>query len=172
MIESEPRGLGGWLILVAIGLVLTAGQAFLLLFGTFVPIFTDGQWEALTTKGISTYHPLWAPLLLFEATGNVLLAVAAVTALVLFFRKSAAFPGFMIGFYLFAAMFLLIDVVAGTRIPAVASSDDFGSTRGLMRALIACAIWIPYMRKSRRVRNTFPTVTPPVSGSMTENAAV
>jgi Protein of unknown function (DUF2569) len=171
MIESEPRGLGGWLILVAIGLVLTAGQALLLLFGTFLPIFTDGRWEALTTKGISTYHPLWGPLLLFEVTGNVLLGIAAVTALVLFFRKSAVFPAFMIGFYPFAAMFLLIDVVAGTRIPAVASADDPGSARGLLRSLIACAIWIPYMRKSVRVRNTFPTITL-LPRSAAENAAV
>ena len=63
MIESEPRGLGGWLILVAIGLVLTAGRAFLLVFGTFLPILTGGQWEILTAKGSQAYHPFWAPLL-------------------------------------------------------------------------------------------------------------
>ena len=171
MIESEPRGLGGWLILVAIGLALTAGRAFLLVFGTFLPIFTGGQWEMLTTKGSPAYHPFWAPLLLFEVTGNALLGVAAIAGLVLFFRKSAAFATFMIGLFLFGAMFLLIDVVAGTQIPAVSSTDDSGGARDLVRSLVACAIWIPYMRKSQRVRNTFPTIAP-VSRGVAENAAV
>jgi hypothetical protein len=171
MIESEPRGLGGWLIPVAIGLVLTAGRAILLVFGTFLPIFTDGRWEVLTTKGSPAFHPFWAPLLWFELTGNVLLGIAAIAGLVLFFRKSAAFPTFMIGLYLFGAMFLLIDLVAVTRIPAVGSTDDSSGARDLMRSLVACAIWIPYMRKSQRVRNTFPTIVP-VSRGLAENAAV
>ena len=171
MIESEPRGLGGWLILVAIGLVLTAGSSFVHLFRTFLPIFTGGQWEVLTTKGSPAYHPLWAPVLLFEATANALIGIAAVAGLVLFFRKSAMFPTFMIGLYLFAAMYLLIDLVAAGRIPAAASSDDSSGARDLFRSLVACAIWIPYMRKSVRVRNTFPTIAPAPRGAA-ENAAV
>jgi hypothetical protein len=103
---------------------------------------------------------LWAPVLLFEATGNALLGIAAVAGLVLFFRKSALFPTFMIGMYLFGAMFLVIDVVAAAQIPEAAASDDLNGVRDLVRSLIACAIWIPYMRKSVRVRNTFRPIVP------------
>ena len=51
----------------------------------------------------------------------------------------------MIGLFLFGAMFLLIDVVAGTQIPAVSTTDDSSGARDLMRSLVACAIWIPYI---------------------------
>ena len=56
MIESEPRGLGGWLILVAIGLVLTAVRAFRVrcscdLYGRPVAILTTRGVRPITRSG-------------------------------------------------------------------------------------------------------------------------
>jgi hypothetical protein len=154
-LENEPRGLGGWLVLVAIGLIVTVVRVCMLLFGTYVPLFTRGSWTALTTETSRAYHPLWRPLLLFEGFGNVVILLAALLALGLFFSRAPNFPPLMIGFYLFNVLFIATDHFVGQRIPAVASARDSKSGGEIVRSVVACSIWVPYMLKSRRVRNTF-----------------
>ena len=165
MTSTEPRGLGGWLILVAIGLIVTPLRLVYLLVGTYTPIFANGKWAALTSESGAAYHPLWRPVLLLEIIGNAALAIAAVIGLVLFFRRSVLFPRFMIGFYVFGALFLMTDFVLSRRIPAVASSGDPSGGRDLARSIVTCAIWVPYMLKSRRVHKTFR------EGGVTDEAA-
>jgi hypothetical protein len=49
--NNELKGLGGWLILVGIGVVLAPVRLLITLVKTYKPIFEDGIWEALTTEG-------------------------------------------------------------------------------------------------------------------------
>jgi Protein of unknown function (DUF2569) len=150
-----PVGIGGWLILVVIGLVVTPIRLTYLLMTTYVPIFRDGSWSQLTTPGMPAYHALWAPVLSFEIVGNMLILVLALVTLFCLIRKSRKTPKMAIALYGWAAVFVVIDSFVGNLIPAVAAQSDPASVKELMRSLIGAAIWIPYFLVSKRVKATF-----------------
>lgn len=151
----EPSGFGGWLILPMLGLIITPIRLGRLLLTIYVPIFTDGSWEVLTTPGSEAYHHLWAPLLIFEVAGNITFSLFAIILLIFLFRKHYTLPKWMIVFYATNLTFVGINLFAANFIPAVAAAQDPESLRDLFGGLVAAAIWIPYFKKSVRVRNTF-----------------
>jgi hypothetical protein len=159
----EPMGLGGWLVLLAIGLFATPLRIAFLLISTHVPIYTDGTWNVLTDPQSEAYHPLWGPLIVFESVVNVLLAAAAIVAIVLFFKKSPAFPKVAIGVLLGNLAFVVVDTLVARAIPAIAEQSGPDAYQDLFRGVIACAIWVPYLLRSRRVRNTFVRPPEPVN---------
>lgn len=78
--SKESSGIGGWLILVTLGLIISPIRAGHLLLTTYFSIFSNGAWETLTMPESEAYHALWAPLLIFEVVGNIeIMALADVT---------------------------------------------------------------------------------------------
>jgi hypothetical protein len=152
---SEPTGLGGWLVLVAIGLVLSSLRLLVLLGQVFVPIFRDGTWAVLTTPGSEAYHPLWAPLLIFELVGNSGFIVAQLWLLVLFFRRSQSFPKLYVWMAFLNLPFILVDAWLGSFVLTDRPMIDVDTAKELARSIATIVIWVPYMRVSKRVRNTF-----------------
>jgi hypothetical protein len=150
-----PSGIGGWLVLPLLGLVLTPLRISFSLYKDMWPIFSEGYWGALTTSTSEAYHPYWAPLLVFEIAGNVLLVVATLALLYFFLGKSKYAPRLMIGWLAFILVFNGTDFFAASLIPAVAALDDSESAKELGRAAIGAVIWIPYFLVSKRVKATF-----------------
>lgn len=150
-------GLGGWLILVQIGLYVTIIGGFTSIFTTFIPSFQPDVREIFTTPGSEYYHPLWGPLLLFEAAYGVLLLLFAAVLLVCFYMKKSFVPRFFIWLYASnliltiadSALLQIIDNATGVLGGGTSTYSD------IIRSAITCAIWIPYFRKSERVANTF-----------------
>ena len=153
--DQQYEKIGGWLILVAIGLVLTPLRSIVIVGKTFLPIFLTEKWRVLTTPGTAAYHPLWAPLLIFEFSGNVVVVAFAVIVAVCLFQKRRIFPRLMIAFLLSNLLFVAVDYVVADWIPAVARQNDTQSLRELARILFGCLIWIPYFLVSKRVKGTF-----------------
>jgi hypothetical protein len=150
-----PSGLGGWLVLVGIGLMVMPIRLAFLLLQTFPPLFRDGVWEALTTPGTESYHALWGPLLIFELVGNTLFIVVGIAMLWLFFQRSRRFPALFMAVMVVNVLFVLVDAWLGTFVLPNDPMFDPDTARGFGRALIAAAIWVPYMSGSKRVANTF-----------------
>jgi hypothetical protein len=150
-----PTGLGGWLFLVVIGLVLSCVRLLAFLILDFVPIFRDGAWAVLTTPGSDAYHSLWAPLLLFELIGNIGFVVAQLWLIVLFFKRSRHFPRLYIWVVLLNLPFILADAWLGSFVITDEPMFDPDTAKELARSIATIAIWVPYMRMSKRVRNTF-----------------
>lgn len=50
-VQGAPKGLGGWLILPAIGLFFYPIRIAASFYTDFLPIFQEGYWEVLTTPG-------------------------------------------------------------------------------------------------------------------------
>jgi hypothetical protein len=153
--NSGPSGLGGWLILVAIALLVTPLKLGFLLGTTFLPLLTDGTLQALTTPGSEHYHPFWLPLIAFEVAANSIMLLGSIGLAALFFMKSRRFPKLYIAFLVVNLAILVIDEILGSRIPLLASSDDLTSMKELSRAVFSCCLWVPYMMVSKRVKNTF-----------------
>lgn len=150
-----PSGLGGWIVLVQIGLIATLFQVALQLLNYNLPSFGPEYWNILASPQGEMYHPLWAPLIVFEAAANVLLLVLAVFTLVLLYRKKALLPRVIILLYSANLLIGIIDYILIMNIPVASELEDGSSLRDLIRAALTCALWVAYFRKSERVKNTF-----------------
>jgi len=151
----EALSIGGWLLLVGFGLIVSPFRSVYFLVTTYWPIFSGGQWEQLTRVGGQAYHPLWAPLLIGELVGtSVHILVGAVT-LALFLKKSRRTPKWAIAWFGFAAAFVLVDHAIAGFIPAVSRANNTGEMSEAARTVITAAIWIPYFLVSKRVKKTF-----------------
>lgn len=148
-------GLGGWLLLVGLGVILSPiriarGIAQL------SSAYSLETWDAVTTPSGGSYHALWAPLLIFELLGNLTLLALSALLVVLFFQRRRTFPLLYIIFLGAAAVIFTIDHFAAEMIPYVAAqAQSETSLRPLIQSWFVCLIWIPYMLVSNRVKSTF-----------------
>ncbi|MFO1418348.1 MAG: DUF2569 domain-containing protein [Methylotetracoccus sp.] len=154
-IKAGPSGLGGWLILVIISLIVSPIQVLYLLLSSGWPLFFSELWSTLTSPGSEYYHPLWATVLVVEALGNVGILLLSVVTLWHLMRKSRHTPAFAITWFAWGAAFTLIEFLATYQIPALSAPPDVESMGHLIRTLAITAIWIQYFRVSMRVKATF-----------------
>lgn len=154
-IEENVEGIGGWLVLVALGVVFSPIRIVLELFSIYSGLFSDGTWEFLTTPSTELYHPLWAPIILGELFINGALVLAWIVAIFLFFSKKRIFPKWYIGILLFTLVFIILDAFSIKVVLPTEPAFDDETAKELVRSIIGCLIWIPYMLVSKRVRATF-----------------
>lgn len=149
-VEPGPVGLGGWLILVGIGQIV----------GNLRFLTSMGEYYGKMDERLFAKFPavMWG-----EAAMNGAFFLLFLYTTILFFQKSRNFPKFFI--LQFIAAFLLpiasliwaavmIASVTGKPTSEFLSMDSKDGAQ-LVSILIGAVIWIPYIRKSRRVANTF-----------------
>lgn len=153
--EKNLEGLGGWLILVGLAIIISPFRIFATTFPIYSEIFSSGSWGTLTIPGSEAYDALWAPILLGEIVINVALVLIWIYIIFLFFTKKNEFPKWYIGALVFTLVFMLVDALA---IKAVVPDEPlFDPETGieLARIFVGTIIWIPYMLLSKRVKATF-----------------
>ncbi len=155
MKQSTLVGIGGWLILPSITLVISPLRIGHFLYTEMWPIFSQGHWDTLTNPASHAYHRLWGPLLVFEVIGNLLVIVLGITALWFFMRRSHLAPKLVISWLVLGLVFIASDFFLSDLIPAVAKQADPSSAKELGRAIFGALIWIPYFMVSKRVKATF-----------------
>ena len=153
--KKELKGLGGWLILVGLGVVLSPIRMLVTSIPVYQPVFEDGTWEALTTVGSEAYHPYWSSLLVGEIAINSIILVASLYLIYLFFSRHYLFPKLYIGIVAVSVIFIPLDAWIVTSMFPDEPMFDPDTTREFMRTLIGAVIWIPYMILSKRVAATF-----------------
>ena len=153
---NEVRsGLGGWLILVGIGVVVSPFRLLAELGQIYGPFFSDGLYEVLTTPGTDAYHPLWSTLIWGEVIGNAVILLAAIYLVFMFFGKKAVFPKLYIWIAFGSAVFFLLDALLVKIILPEVPFFDPDTVKGLVQGVMTLVIWIPYMLLSKRVKVTF-----------------
>ncbi|CAM2832044.1 DUF3857 domain-containing protein [Rariglobus hedericola] len=153
--ETNLVGLGGWLIVVALGVIGRPIFCIVQLIREFGAVFNLDTWEAITTPGSATYQAAFGPIIITEVIGNTLLITGGLWLAVFFFKRKRAFPGAFIALMVFILLFLSVDTWA---VDTLLKSDEPEKTKTISeitKVVIQCAIWIPYMLKSRRVKLTF-----------------
>lgn len=150
-----PEGLGGWLILVGLGVVLSPFIIAAQTFPVYSEIFANGHWEILTTPGYEVYRPLWAPIIIIEITINSGLILFWAFLAFLFFSKRILFPKCYIGIFVFTIVFIIADAVAVKVVLPNEPVFDPETIKLLVRIIVQSVIWIPYMLVSKRVKATF-----------------
>ncbi|QSF47941.1 DUF2569 domain-containing protein [Paenibacillus tianjinensis] len=147
--------MGSWLILVQIGLIATLVLVAAQLLNYNLPSFQSEYWDIATSKQGELYHPLWATLLVFEASANLLLLLFNVVTLVLFYRKKSILPRIIILLYCCNLLIAIIDYILQLNIPLIRETGQGSNLRDLIRTGFTCMIWVSYFLKSERVANTF-----------------
>jgi hypothetical protein len=133
-------GIGGWLLLPAVGFVLGP------IMGTVGLVRAVSQFSNAAVQG----HGGLYILELCVQAGLLIFMIYAATRL---YGKKANAPStivaFMVASLIATAVLLVIELSAGANAFAVVSGQQ------LARGLIPAAIWIPYFRVSKRVKATF-----------------
>ena len=153
--NHELRGLGGWLILVGIGIIIGPMLVAYEFIPLYYSIFTDGSFEYVTTPGTEAYHKFWGPLLIFESVYNSLMLVALLYLIYLFFSKHYLFPGVYIAVTLISVVIIPLDAWLGSFVITDEPMFDPVTAKEFARSIIAAAVWVPYMLVSKRVKATF-----------------
>ena len=153
--QNEKRRLGGWLILVGLGVVFSPVRLLMTTLPAYQPLLQSDVWSALTSEDSPAYHPLWGPLLVGEITVNLGIFLASLYLIYLFFTRHWLFPSFYIGIVLTSLVFIPADAWLVSIVLQEQPMFDANTTRELVRTLIGALIWIPYMLMSERVKTTF-----------------
>lgn len=146
-----PVGLGGWLILPIIGIVLTPILGVVSLMQS-LPDF----------RNLGYLEPLQGGFVVFETAFNALLQlVAPVVLMVFLFGRRLQFPRLYQIFLATNLVWVILDLALAYGLfqsvfaTGQAAFWDRETIRALVQAIVGCAIWIPYMSMSVRVKNTF-----------------
>jgi len=153
---NEVRsGLGGWLTLVGLGVVLSPLRLLAEVPSSFLPIFNDGTYAFLTTPGTEAYHPFWSVFIWGEISFNTVIFVASLYLAYLYFSKKTLFPKFYIWIAVGSLAFILLDAVL---IKVVLPNEPIfapDTIKEVARSGIVILVWVPYMLLSKRVKATF-----------------
>lgn len=150
MRNIQLRGIGGWLILVLIGLISALVKTIFALKG----LLESSQPEISVT--ITRYitggrPPIFGVWVLYEVIFNAVVIVFITCLLILMISKSRFFPIFLIVYLIVDTFLYGIDYILGlpNAINLVPSQD------GVLLAFATAVVWIPYLLVSKRVKATF-----------------
>lgn len=155
-LENERlNGLGGWLILVGIGVVLSPFNWLFTSITIFLPLVSDGMFLGALNPESSSYNPVLGGLWSFEMVIYCLLLMLTIGLIYLFFAKKTAFPKAYIILAILAPSVIFIDASLASMILQNGPMLDKATIQELLSSLISLCIWAPYMLKSKRVKLTF-----------------
>lgn len=153
--KNDLKGLGGWLILIGIGVVIGPFRLAAEMVPLYYGIFTDGTFEVLTTQGSEAYHVMWGPLIVFETVFNSLLILASCYLIYLYFSKHYLFPKVYIAIVIFSLVFIPFDAWLASFVLPDEPMFDSATTKEFARTIFTTVVWVPYMLISKRVKATF-----------------
>jgi hypothetical protein len=150
---KDSEGLGGWLILVAFGLIVRPLWLLYTLYDGRAAFYNAAVWERLTSPESQVYNRHFGLIAPLELIVYLFLLTYSVLLIALFFRRSYLFPKTIQLYFVCAvaaAVFMIWDVAM-----LQPGQVDTSTSMALFQAVVAAAIWIPYFRVSRRVKLTF-----------------
>jgi transglutaminase-like putative cysteine protease len=151
---TEPIQIRGWLILPAVGLVLTP----LWYLADFADVGVYFDAESFSATGFS-----FAALLVFELIFNIVTVVFWGLVTWTFFQRRTSAPVFYMAYLAIIVVWLVIDtILANQLLPKELRADpEYEEAFGeIVRSILAAVIWIPYFRASKRVARTFIARSP------------
>ena len=144
-------GIGGWLHLPLLGICLAPFMG------------AWNLWQTLPALGaLGQFSIAQAGFIALETIITLLMQIAApIYLLVQMLQKRAAFPRLYQYWLGFNVIWMVLDIALAYVLfrdvfaSGAAELFDRDTVRSLTQAIIGAAIWIPYMARSVRVKNTF-----------------
>ena len=149
-------GIGGWLGLVALGVILRPVLLLYSAWGGLRLIGHQSVWSAMTDPESGSRIPGIAALAFGENFFALLFLAWAVVLVPQFFRRKASLPVALTALLLAETVWAIAHACWVEQIPLPSASAGMNDeVRGVMRMLVASFVWVPYLFLSRRVRRTF-----------------
>jgi hypothetical protein len=150
--KKELVGIGGWLTLLAIGLIV----------GPLRLLGSQATYYSTVPSQLWTRFPL---IIYGEVLLNTSLLLIWMCTAVLFFTKSSRFPSFFLFAYAAAVLLYPLDAALSavglsmyTGQPLSTFAEQMLDPKEVgqwIAILFSAMIWVPYVRLSKRVANTF-----------------
>lgn len=149
--HPQYQGIRGWLILPAIGLILTPFIDMKDVVEYFSIVHSLNTWDLLSDTSGVDYHPLKAPYLLSTLFFMLAEVIFSGLLLFLFFKKKRIFPIIFIAFmWVDLTLFVCLGVANYAFLKEPLS--ELHPTIGM---LLGSIIWTAYFLRSKRVKATF-----------------
>ena len=140
--------IGGWLVLVMIGLCITPVFSLVNLNnGNYFDLKTWAKMAKFTHRSAFEAH------FVFEMCGHVMFLCFSVFCLVLVLKKRDILPRWIITYFAFGVVFNVANMIFANSIPNVKVPEAY--LNAVIRSVVTAAIWIPYFIVSTRVKETF-----------------
>lgn len=155
-----PRGLGGWLVLLQINMYYSLLLISDYFFQGLLPIYSPETWLSLTSPDGEYYNPHAKRLFVLETLSTAVMLGLLVVAIVLFYRKKAAFPWIMMCYFVLTVLFdlgtnMVFDRFLTYEDLGGAERDQYTKTGLIIQRFVFCVVWVAYLLRSKRVKNTF-----------------
>ena len=148
--EEELKGIRGWLILVAIGIVYRPIKLLIDIILNIIPLLLLITDENFNTC-IEVNHPLYLPMLIFIPISYVGLFIFCLVQVYSFFKKKKSFPKMIITFFIVHIVIIIIAILKSV----TEGVPIFICISIIIINLIKYGAWFPYFIVSKRVKNTF-----------------
>jgi transglutaminase-like putative cysteine protease len=149
---EEGRPIGGWLLLVAFGVIARCFTVPISIVDGFENYFDLTLWNNLTATGSEARNIPLAVLIALELVGNLTLVVFVWLSALLFFMRRREAPRWQIIVLVFGSIYLLADTLAAWALVEPPKPEEW---KPVIQALVGAMIWVPYFLSSVRVRETF-----------------
>lgn len=143
--------LGGWLILLAIGLSITPLR-LIYGFGDLTSYVNLSSWQAMQIT-YPDHEAALGIIILLEIALNVVFLVSSILIVFLFYTRRSSAPLVITVFLLFNLVFLIVDTLLVGYILADSTVSD--SAGEILKSGIYAIIWSVYLNNSSRVKQTF-----------------
>lgn len=153
--DSGPKGLGGWLILIGIDVVLAPLWTLLTAIPLYWSVLSDGTWQALMSPASPSHNVFLGSVFIFELCFHIAALSAEIYQVRLFFLKNHKFPRVFIALLLAFMVFVPLDSVLVALALRAGPAFDHEAKADMASLFIYSLILVPYMLNSKRVRNTF-----------------
>jgi hypothetical protein len=159
-VGATATPIGGWLNAAFLLLLAATVAVAHDLTANLMPALGGDAWARLTDARSPTFHPFWAPYLMYASMARALIATVLLALLALFLMRKHRVPALLIGFCLLLVLVALLEADCLRALgPAVIAEAGLSTPERvaahLAGAVVLCAIGVPYLLRSRRVRQTF-----------------
>lgn len=159
---KHAEDIGGWLILFAIGIVITPLR---ILWGLKdFEGYGLSTWLALMNPASEAFHPSLMLLLIAELGANIGFAILSIVVVIFFFKRSHRFPRAFLGVFWGIGIYHFIDLSAAQMLSDASEGVTVKEWAEAIRGAVYTLIWSLYVVKSERVKQTFVRIigqTPP-----------
>jgi Protein of unknown function (DUF2569) len=152
--KTVLSGFGGWLFVLAFGLLAGAIITGIGTISNLGPLFRNNAFLTFFQAGSSTYNPTLGIFIVVELLANALLIVWTFCCLRLLVLKRPSFPEQAKRLMGASVVIVFADLaITAALFDAPVTAKEVG---GAFRVLLANTIWFTYLNTSLRVKNTFP----------------
>lgn len=150
---SRPRELGGWLVLIGLGLLISPFTILYVILSN--EYFNLENWENITNASSPSYNLSLSSLIVGELLYNIVLLAFSILLIAAFLNRRSNFPLLLSIRYGGSILFLGLETYLMHEMGLLDKEFSNDMMKEITKLIIGGAIWVPYVFLSERAKETF-----------------